>query len=175
MVSRWLTFGWLSAAIQRDIKSAAHLRISAITLATCDITKHTQNCDSGSVLCSGGFGSPLLYRIPGVRKMLSTCTHRTWTYNQEMQTALFATRTYTVEKKPTNIEEMQYREFLHSILPTINANRTLSGYKPWTFGALRMFLLRRGYGTVHHQHLQLLWNRCSDAEVPVRAWFARLK
>lgn len=106
---------------------------------------------------------------------LSTCTHRTRRYNQEMQTVLFATRTYTVEKKPTNIEEMQYREFLHSILPTINANRIQAGYKLWTFGALRMFLLKRGYGTVHHHHLQLLWNRCSDAEVPVRAWFARLK
>lgn len=91
-----------------------------------------------------------------------------------MQSALFTPREYKVVEK-IDVDEMQYREFLHSILPTINSNRATAGYKPLTFAGLRMLLLRRGYGTQHHQHLQMLWNRCSDAEVPVRAWFAKLK
>lgn len=126
-------------------------------------------------LQGAGNDSSITYRF-----VMSSCGQvgvwitKAW-YYLPMQQALFAQRTFQVEKKPIDTAEMQYREFLHSILPTINANRAEGGYKPWKFPTLRMFLLNKGYGTQHHQHLQLLWNRCSDAEVPVRAWFARLK
>lgn len=82
---------------------------------------------------------------------------------------------FQIVHKEQHTTEHAFTDFLETIRPDINTHLQSDNRKPWSFARFRSFLKTRGYTRDNLDALQRAWQGSRDAQVPVRAFFAKLK